>query len=200
MKKWLKENWFKVGILSILLIGAGSISYYYTIILPHKESLLTSTNQISSTATTTVSATSFPVVVNELAAQATEDPTLKIAQCKSEADIESQKEISRYNSATVQDLLACSVNSQCNATSLASALKTVADNKGQATYENMYNLCLHVSQTAFNNVIQTYNGYWAQCTASNPTPNDADTSGTEGMNTYSARVNCVNNFESTKGL
>jgi hypothetical protein len=125
---------------------------------------------------------------------------LKIARCQSDAQIESEKDISRYNTATVQDILACSVKAGCNATSLASILKNVANNNGHDTYNFMYNLCLQTSRPIFDTILQTYNGYWAQCTASNSSPNDEDVSGAEGVKVYSARVDCVNNLQQVKGL
>ncbi len=37
MKNWLKENWFKVGLLVVLLILGLSFAYYYIVFLPKKE-------------------------------------------------------------------------------------------------------------------------------------------------------------------
>lgn len=37
MKDWLKENWFKAGLLGIIFIAGLSIAYYYVIFLPQKE-------------------------------------------------------------------------------------------------------------------------------------------------------------------
>ncbi len=34
---WLKENWFKVGVLAILLIIGLSTAYYFSIYLPHRH-------------------------------------------------------------------------------------------------------------------------------------------------------------------
>lgn len=34
---WLKENWFKVGLLVIALVAGVSVAYYYVIFLPQKE-------------------------------------------------------------------------------------------------------------------------------------------------------------------
>ena len=34
---WLKENWFKVGILAAILVVSISVGYYYMIFLPQKE-------------------------------------------------------------------------------------------------------------------------------------------------------------------
>ena len=37
MKKFIKENWFKLGILFFLFVVAILISYYYLYLLPHNE-------------------------------------------------------------------------------------------------------------------------------------------------------------------
>src|SRR3989338_11609953 len=34
---WLKENWFKIGLLVTTTIVAFSVAYYYTILLPQQE-------------------------------------------------------------------------------------------------------------------------------------------------------------------
>ena len=34
---WLKENWFKVGILAVAFLISLSVAYYYVIFLPQKE-------------------------------------------------------------------------------------------------------------------------------------------------------------------
>jgi hypothetical protein len=212
MKHWLKENWFKAGILILILIGIASVSYYYVIFLPHRGSQTIPAIQANNTSTAYqnpftglstnqhLASTSASPVVSTPTSQPTEDPTLKIAICQSDAQIESKKDISRYNLATVQDFTACAVKPGCNATGMESLFQTIADNKGQATYQEMYNLCLKIPQATFDSLTRTLDGYWTQCTASNPTPNDADTSGTEGMNIYSARVDCINNLEQTQGL
>lgn len=37
MKNWLKENWFRAGILITILAAVFSVGYYYVIFLPQKE-------------------------------------------------------------------------------------------------------------------------------------------------------------------
>lgn len=37
MRNWLKENWFKVGILVAILAAAFSVGYYYVIFLPSAQ-------------------------------------------------------------------------------------------------------------------------------------------------------------------
>jgi hypothetical protein len=37
MKNWIKENWFKAGLLFAILVVGVSTSYYYAIFLPQKE-------------------------------------------------------------------------------------------------------------------------------------------------------------------
>lgn len=37
MKEWLKQNWFKFGILIVLLIISGSVYYHFNIYIPNKE-------------------------------------------------------------------------------------------------------------------------------------------------------------------
>lgn len=37
--KWLADNWFKVGLLMILVIAIGLIAYYFMIFIPLRASL-----------------------------------------------------------------------------------------------------------------------------------------------------------------
>lgn len=207
MKKWLKENWFKAGILIIVLVGVLSVSYYYVVILPRINSQRSASSQPNTTSTTwqtinplVQTTTPTTPVATQQTNQDTEDPTLKIARCQSDAQIAKEQDTSRYNQAVAPDELACSSNPQCNFANESSLLQSLAESNGESWYEQIYNVCLQIPESAFDNLTQTFNGYWAKCIAENPEVSDADTSGAEGMNIYNAQQACVNNLIATEGI
>jgi hypothetical protein len=223
MKSWLKQNWFKLGIL--VLIGATVATAAFVILKINREDdtlalqkymptqPATFTNPFAgqfdttSTAPTTTNSVDSSSSSNDASPQAEppEDSVLKIARCQSDAQIESNLEISRYKGDVVQDVLNCIETQGCDPQAFSSLLDSVEDGIQQTSYDNVYNLCLQVSENQFNNIEQTYDGYWTRCMADNPpattaTSSQAGTSGPSGMSAYTVQKSCVSYFTQTDGL
>jgi hypothetical protein len=209
MKKFIEGNWFKIGLL-ILAIGVVTMATVIFLKIEKDDNTLaqqkyehqwTQTPQQVQTTSTTINPINLPSENNTSPqTESSEDSVLKIARCKSDAQIESKLETGRFEAADLMDLTACITNSQCNFSSYSSGLKNFADSIGQSSYDNVYNMCLQTSKSLFDGIERTYEAYWDECISENPYPNDADVSGIEGIKLYGARKDCVSNLEDTDGL
>ena len=88
MKNWLKENWFKISILTCLLMITGSVLYYFVLFLPKQTEIKnTQSNKVNELQVQLIS-TQKELEDNskQSQVQATQqDPTIKIERCKTQA-------------------------------------------------------------------------------------------------------------------
>lgn len=134
MKTWLKENWFKLGLLftSLLIVFMGT---FIILSIPiQKQTNQKLDNGFQETQNL------VPIVKNNIPQ---EDPLVKIERCKIDAQQEAERAGAEFVRKTLQNAGGlCGKDPNCNPENSILFLGKVRENVEKSRYDSIYGVCL----------------------------------------------------------